>query len=53
MRSRVPHGFTTPSCKTDVRQGGAYRLCMRSPEGREYCLQGVYREIDTGRRSGD
>jgi uncharacterized protein YndB with AHSA1/START domain len=45
MCSRVPHGFTTPYCKTDVRRGGAYRLCMRSPEGREYWLQGVYREI--------
>jgi uncharacterized protein YndB with AHSA1/START domain len=45
MCSRVPHGFTTPYCKTDIRWGGAYRLCMRSPEGREYWLQGVYREI--------
>jgi uncharacterized protein YndB with AHSA1/START domain len=45
MCSRVPHGFMTPYCKTDVRRGGAYRLCMRSPEGREYWLQGVYREI--------
>jgi len=40
-----PRDFTTPSCKMDVRPGGAYRTCIRSPEGKEYCMQGVYREV--------
>jgi uncharacterized protein YndB with AHSA1/START domain len=40
-----PQGFTTPSCKMDVRPGGAYRICMRSPEGTDHWVQGVYREI--------
>jgi uncharacterized protein YndB with AHSA1/START domain len=29
----------------DVRGGGAYRTCIRSPEGRDYWMRGVYREI--------
>jgi uncharacterized protein YndB with AHSA1/START domain len=40
-----PRGFTTPSCKMDVRAGGAYRTCIRSPEGKDYWMRGVYREI--------
>ena len=40
-----PQGFTTPSCTMDVRPGGAFRFCMRSPEGIDHWLQGVYREI--------
>ena len=40
-----PQGFTTPSCTTDVRPGGAFRFCMRSPEGTDHWLRGVYREI--------
>ena len=40
-----PHGFTITSCEMDVRAGGAYRVCMRSPEGTDHWVQGVYREI--------
>ena len=40
-----PQGFTMPSCKMDVRPGGAFRFCMRSPDGTDHWLQGVYREI--------
>jgi len=40
-----PRGFTIPSCKLDVRPGGAFRFCMRSPEGTDHWLRGVYREI--------
>lgn len=45
MRWWGPHGFTTISCKMDVRAAGAWRFCMRSPEGIEQWQQGVYREI--------
>src|SRR3989475_7763864 len=34
-----------PSCKLDARPGGAFRFCMRSPEGTDHWLRGVYREI--------
>ncbi len=40
-----PQGFTTVSCEMDVRPGGAWRRCMRSPEGTLYTKRGVYREI--------
>jgi uncharacterized protein YndB with AHSA1/START domain len=40
-----PQGFTTISCKMDIRPGGAYRVCMRSPAGVDHWKQGVYREI--------
>jgi uncharacterized protein YndB with AHSA1/START domain len=40
-----PKGFTLTSCKIDLRPGGSYRYCMRSPEGTDHWLQGVYREI--------
>jgi uncharacterized protein YndB with AHSA1/START domain len=40
-----PRGFTMPSCKMEVRPGGAYRFQMRSPEGTDHWLQGVYREV--------
>ena len=37
--------FTMPFCEMDFRPGGVFRLCMRSPAGRDYWVQGVYREI--------
>ena len=40
-----PRGFVTVYCKMDVRPGGTFRVCMRSPEGTEYWKQGVYREV--------
>jgi uncharacterized protein YndB with AHSA1/START domain len=40
-----PRDFTTPSCKMDVRPGGTYRTCIRSPEGKDHWMQGVYREV--------
>ena len=40
-----PKGFTLPTCTMDFRPGGAYRFCMRSPEGTRHCRRGTYREI--------
>jgi uncharacterized protein YndB with AHSA1/START domain len=40
-----PKGFTLLSCETDVRPGGAWVRCMRSPEGTKHIKRGVYREI--------
>ncbi len=40
-----PQGFTTTSLEMDPHPGGAYRGCMRSPEGTLRCRRGIYREI--------
>ena len=40
-----PKGFTTPFCRIDLRPGGVFHYCMRSPEGRDYWGIGIYREI--------
>ena len=40
-----PKGFTTPVCHIDLRPEGVFHNCMRSPEGRDYCGKGVYREV--------
>jgi uncharacterized protein YndB with AHSA1/START domain len=40
-----PKDFTLPFCEVDFRVGGRYRLCMRSPDGKDYWVHGVYREI--------
>jgi uncharacterized protein YndB with AHSA1/START domain len=40
-----PSEFTLPFCEIDFRVGGAYRFCMRSPEGEDHWVWGEYREI--------
>lgn len=40
-----PQGFVTTYCKMDIRPGGAFRFCMRSPAGTDHWKRGVYREI--------
>jgi uncharacterized protein YndB with AHSA1/START domain len=40
-----PKAFTSPYCKIDLRVGGKFLYCMRSPEGKDYWGTGVYREI--------
>ena len=40
-----PKNFTVPHCKMDFRVGGAYRACICSPDGQEYWMRGIYREI--------
>ena len=40
-----PKDFTSPACKIDLRVGGKYLFCMRSPEGKDFWSAGVYREI--------
>src|SRR5215469_3587930 len=41
----APPGFTVISHEVDLRQGGKFRICMRSPEGVDHWLQGMYREV--------
>jgi uncharacterized protein YndB with AHSA1/START domain len=40
-----PRGFKIPSCKVDAREGGEFRIRMRSPEGTEHRVRGVFREV--------
>lgn len=40
-----PKDYTCPFCEMDLRVGGKYLNCMRSPEGKEYWGTGVFREI--------
>ena len=40
-----PTGFTVPSCEIDFRVGGRYLVGMRSPDGFEMWMTGVYQEI--------
>jgi uncharacterized protein YndB with AHSA1/START domain len=40
-----PKDYTAPVCKIDLREGGKYLYCMRSPEGQDFWNTGVYREI--------
>ena len=40
-----PHGFTTTFCDMDIRPGGKFRFCMRSPTGTNHCKRGVYQEV--------
>ena len=40
-----PKNYTSPSVTIDLRVGGKYLYCMRSPEGRDIWSTGVYREI--------
>jgi uncharacterized protein YndB with AHSA1/START domain len=37
--------LTLTACEIDLRVGGAYGYTLRSPEGAEHTMQGVYREI--------
>ena len=45
MRWWGPKGYTSPAAEIDLRVGGKYLWCMRSPEGQDLWSTGVYREI--------
>lgn len=40
-----PTGFTCPSSSIDLKPGGKYLHCMKSPDGQEFWSTGVYKEI--------
>ncbi|MGB9980431.1 SRPBCC family protein [Methanobacterium sp.] len=40
-----PRDFTTLVSKIDLKVGGEYFSCMRSPDGQDFCSKGVYRKI--------
>ena len=45
-----PHGYTPSAVTLATRPGGAWRACIRSPEGDEHWMHGVYREITAPER---
>ena len=40
-----PEGVVGLSAEIDARVGGSYRLLMKSPDGEEHDVSGVYREV--------
>jgi uncharacterized protein YndB with AHSA1/START domain len=40
-----PKGFTIHSCEADARPGGTFKLCIRSPDGKDYWVRGEFREV--------
>jgi uncharacterized protein YndB with AHSA1/START domain len=40
-----PRGFTSPVSRIDLRLGGEYLSCMRSPGGKDFWSKGIFREI--------
>lgn len=45
-----PRGATVPVCELDARPGGAFRVCMRMPDGAECWEEGVFQEFVAGQR---
>ena len=41
----APQPYTLFVCTIDLRPGGIWHYCMRSPEGQEQCARSMYREI--------
>ena len=46
----APRGFTVPHSEGEMRPGGAWRSCMRTADGAELWLSGVYREVVPDRK---
>jgi uncharacterized protein YndB with AHSA1/START domain len=40
-----PKGFTMPTCNLDLRPGGTFLYCLRTPEGQEMWGKWIFREI--------
>ena len=45
-----PRGFTIPSSEGEQRVGGRWRSCMRTPDGVDLWLSGVYQELVPGKK---
>lgn len=46
----APKPWTTPAVDFDLRPGGASRIVMRSPEGEDMPVEGVFLEVVPNRR---
>ena len=45
-----PHGFTSPMCRMDFREGGETHVCMRSDQSRDLYDTWTYTSIETPER---
>jgi uncharacterized protein YndB with AHSA1/START domain len=50
MRWFGPQGYTPTRVDLDPRVDGAYRITMRPPEGEEFHIRGVFKEVVPARR---
>lgn len=46
-----PRGWTLVECDVDLRVGGSFRFVLRSPDGKDMGMRGLYREIAAPERS--
>lgn len=40
-----PRGFTCPDCEVDAREGGRFKLSVRSPDGMVFAMTGTFLDI--------
>jgi len=40
-----PKDFTAPVVKNDLKEGGSYLYCMRSPENEDFWSTGIHKEV--------
>ena len=40
-----PNGYSVPEAAVDMRVGGAFEVCMRSPEGVDHWTKGTFTEV--------
>jgi uncharacterized protein YndB with AHSA1/START domain len=45
-----PDGFAVPLAESDVRTGGRFHVVMTDPNGQDYELSGVYRQVVPNRK---
>ena len=45
-----PDGYSVPEAKVEMRVGGAFEVCMRSPEGIEHWTRGTFTEVEAPER---
>ena len=40
-----PNGYSVPEATVEMRVGGAFEVCMRSPQGMEHWTKGTFTEV--------
>jgi uncharacterized protein YndB with AHSA1/START domain len=40
-----PDGYSVPEARVEMRVGGAFEVCMRSPEGQDHWTKGTFTEV--------
>jgi uncharacterized protein YndB with AHSA1/START domain len=45
-----PSGYSVPEAKVEMRVGGAFEVCMRSPEGVDHWTRGTFTEVSAPER---